>query len=105
VEAAFSSIRVVRRVPGIGTIHGCCASNHARATWPGVACLLLFAAGAAPIPLYGTYRIENGVTTDQLALAAVIYFAGAILTLLMLARLSDHLGRKPVALTALGVAA
>jgi MFS family permease len=66
---------------------------------------VVFAAGAAPIPLYGTYRIENGVTTDQLALAAVIYFAGAILTLLMLARLSDHLGRKPVALTALGVAA
>jgi MFS family permease len=66
---------------------------------------VVFAAGAAPIPLYGTYRIANGVTTDQLALAAVIYFAGAILTLLVLARLSDHLGRRPVALAALGVAA
>ena len=31
VGAAFSSMRSVRRVPGIGTMNGCCASSHARA--------------------------------------------------------------------------
>lgn len=70
-----------------------------------VAFCAVFVAGAAPIPLYGTYQATDGVTTDQLALAAVVYFVGAILTLLVLARLSDHLGRKPLTLTALGVAA
>jgi hypothetical protein len=33
----FSSTRSSRRVPGIRTIHGCCARSHPRATWPGVA--------------------------------------------------------------------
>jgi hypothetical protein len=33
----FSSSRSSLRVPGMGTIHGCRASNQARATWAGVA--------------------------------------------------------------------
>lgn len=39
VAAAFSATRLRRRVPGIGTIHGCWASSHASATCPGVASL------------------------------------------------------------------
>jgi len=35
----FSSSRCSFVVPGIGTIHGFCASSHARAIWPGVAAL------------------------------------------------------------------
>ena len=35
----FSSRRWSLRVPGIGTIHGRCASNQARAIWAVVACL------------------------------------------------------------------
>jgi MFS family permease len=66
---------------------------------------VVFVAGAVPIPLYGIYRAENGITTDQVALASVVFFTCAILTLLCLARLSDHLGRKPLAFAALGVAA
>ncbi len=37
VAAAFSRMRPVRRVPGIGTVHGCCASTQDRAVWLGVA--------------------------------------------------------------------
>jgi MFS family permease len=64
----------------------------------------VFAAGAAPIPLYGTYRAVDGITDADLSLAAVCYFVCAVLGLLVLGRLSNHLGRKPVALTAIVLA-
>jgi MFS family permease len=62
--------------------------------------LAVFIAGATPIPLYDTYRTENRLTNAELSLAAVGYFAFAILALLVLGRLSNHLGRKPVAIAA-----
>jgi hypothetical protein len=37
----FSSSRCSLRVPGIGTIHGFCASSHASAIWAGVAPFLV----------------------------------------------------------------
>lgn len=66
--------------------------------------LAVFAAGALPIPLYDTYRLSDGVTNTGLSLVAVTYFICAVLALLFLGRLSDHLGRKPVTSAALGVA-
>ncbi|WP_375386803.1 hypothetical protein [uncultured Amnibacterium sp.] len=33
--------------------------------------LVVFVAGATPIPLYGTYRAENGITDAEFSLAAV----------------------------------
>ncbi len=59
--------------------------------------LTVFAASAAPIPLYDIYRQENGLTYNDLALTAVVYFIGAITALLIFGRISNHLGRKPVA--------
>lgn len=70
-----------------------------------VALVVTFAASAAPIPLYGLYREENGLTVLDLSLTAVAYFAGAVTALLVLGRLSDHLGRRPVVLLSLGLAA
>lgn len=64
----------------------------------------MFAAGALPIPLYGTYRVSDGVTNTGLSLVAVTYFVCAVLALLLLGRLSDHLGRKPVTISALMIA-
>ncbi|MGK5112659.1 MULTISPECIES: MFS transporter [unclassified Geodermatophilus] len=73
----------------------------------GAACSLaaVFAASGSPIPLYETYRRADGLTTGDLALTAVAYFAGAMLALLSLGRLSDHLGRRPVTLAALALSA
>lgn len=59
--------------------------------------LMVFAASAAPIPLYDIYRQEDGLTYNDLALTAVVYFIGAITALLIFGRISNHLGRKPVA--------
>ena len=59
--------------------------------------LMVFAASATPIPLYDIYKQEDGLTYNDLALTAVVYFMGAIAALLIFGRISNHLGRKPVA--------
>ena len=59
--------------------------------------LMVFAASATPIPLYDIYRQEDGLTYNDLALTAVVYFVGAITALLIFGRISNHMGRKPVA--------
>src|SRR3954470_1377967 len=67
--------------------------------------VLVFATAGTPIPLYNTYRARDGITNADLALVSVAYFVAAATSLLMLGRLSNHLGRRPVALTALASAA
>jgi predicted MFS family arabinose efflux permease len=69
------------------------------------ALVLVFAAGGAPIPLYNIYRVADGLGNDVFALVSVGYFVAAAASLLMLGRLSNHLGRRPVALAALACAA
>ncbi len=58
---------------------------------------MIFAASATPIPLYNIYHKQEGLTYNDLALTAVVYFLGAITALLIFGRISNHLGRKPVA--------
>jgi MFS family permease len=65
----------------------------------------LFAASASPIPLYQTYREANGLTYADLSMTAVAYFAGTVSALLVLGRLSNHIGRRPVTLIALALSA
>ncbi|MBT2595964.1 MFS transporter [Arthrobacter sp. ISL-72] len=64
----------------------------------------VFAAGAAAIPLYDTYRTADGLTNDEFSLVAVVYFACAVFALLVLGRLSNHHGRRPVSIAALMLA-
>jgi MFS family permease len=64
----------------------------------------VFAASGSPIPLYESYRRADGLSAADLSLTAVAYFAGAVLALLVLGRLSNHLGRRPVTLAALVLA-
>jgi MFS family permease len=64
----------------------------------------VFAAGAAAIPLYDTYRNADGLTNDQFSLVAVAYFVCAVFGLLVLGRLSNHHGRRPVSIAALLIA-
>ncbi len=67
--------------------------------------LLVFAASAAPIPLYDVYHRDFGVTYNALALTSVFYFVGAVSALIFLGRISNHLGRKPLALLVFSMAA
>ena len=62
-----------------------------------------FAASAAPIPLFNIYRAEDGFTNAGISLAVVAYSVGIIAALLVLGRLSNHLGRRPTAIASLGL--
>ncbi len=62
-----------------------------------------FAAVAAPIPLYNIYRAEDGFTNAGIAMAVVAYAIGTIAALLVLGRLSNHVGRRRTAIASLGV--
>ncbi|MFL6732278.1 MAG: MFS transporter [Sphingomicrobium sp.] len=62
-----------------------------------------FAAAAAPIPLYNIYRAEDGFTNPGISMAIVTYSLGAIVGLLVLGRLSNHLGRKVPGIASLGL--
>ena len=78
----------------------------AAAFWVAASSLLLvFATSGAPVPLFNVYRAEAGVDNADIGLVAVGYFVSAAAALLLLGRLSDHLGRRPMALLALGCAA
>ena len=70
-----------------------------------VSFVAVFAAGSTAIPLYGAYRSVNGVTDAGFSLVAAGYFVCAVFALLVLGRLSDHLGRKLVSILALLLAA
>lgn len=63
--------------------------------------ILVFAAAGAPIPLFNIYRAQDGITNVDLAVASVGYFAAAAVALLAFGRLSNHIGRRPIALFAL----
>lgn len=67
--------------------------------------MAVFAASAAPIPLYDLYRRTDGLSYSDLSLTAVVYLVGAVTALLIFGRISNHLGRKPVALLVFALAA
>lgn len=79
----------------------------ARASFPVVvvALLLVFIGSGTPIPLYATYRREFAVSSADLAVTTVVYLAVTAAALLLLGRLSDVLGRRPVAIAAVVCAA
>jgi MFS family permease len=63
------------------------------------------AASAAPSPLYVVYQREWGFSTGVLTVIFAIYVASLTATLLTLGALSDHLGRKPVLVSAIALEA
>jgi len=62
-----------------------------------------FVAAAAPIPLYNVYRAEDGFTKPGIAMAIVTYSLGTIAGLLVLGRLSNHLGRRATGVLSLAL--
>ncbi|MDB5098207.1 MAG: Permease of the major facilitator superfamily [Cyanobacteria bacterium RYN_339] len=58
---------------------------------------ILFVAGAtAPTPLYAVYQRMWGFSPAMLTLVFAVYALAVLVALLVLGRLSDHVGRKPV---------
>ena len=78
----------------------------AGATWrPSVLIAALFAGSTLLTPLYPAYQKAFGFGPLALTLVYGAYVLGNLSALLWLGRLSDRLGRRPIALAALGVAA
>ena len=67
-----------------------------------VAMVAITAAAGAPSPLLIVYQERYGIPDAGLTGALVAYILPAAVALLCCGRLSDHLGRRPVALGALG---
>jgi MFS family permease len=63
----------------------------------------LLAASAAPTPLYATYAARWGFSPIATTVVFGIYAVAVLTSLLVLGRLSDHVGRRPVLLAALAV--
>jgi len=64
---------------------------------------LVFAAAGTPIPMYRVFAADDGLTDSDFALASVGYFAAAVGSLLLLGRISDHVGRRAAGVAALVV--
>jgi MFS family permease len=68
-----------------------------------VSVVAAFVTTAAPIPLFNIYRAQDGFTNAGISMAVVATSVGTIAALLVLGRLSNHLGRRPTAIASLGV--
>jgi MFS family permease len=68
-----------------------------------VSLLAAFAAVGSTIPLFNIYRAEDGFTNADISLTVVAYSAATLSTLLVLGRLSNHVGRRPTSIASLGL--
>ncbi|MFC5236056.1 MFS transporter [Pseudonocardia zijingensis] len=60
-----------------------------------------FAAVGSTIPLFNIYRAEDGFTNAGISVTVVAYSAATLTTLLVLGRLSSHVGRRPTSIASL----
>jgi hypothetical protein len=68
-----------------------------------IALTAVFATVGSTIPLFNIYRAEDGFTNAGISLTVVAYSAATLGTLLVLGRLSNHVGRRPPAIASLGL--
>jgi len=69
-------------------------------------CLIsCFVTAATAIPMMAFWTQDLALSASEVAMSVVSYFAGCVLTLVLLARLSNFLGRKPVVIAALAFGA
>lgn len=66
-----------------------------------VALVAAFAAVGSTIPLFNIYRAEDGFTNAGISATVVAYSVATLATLLVLGRLSNHLGRRPTSVAGL----
>lgn len=67
--------------------------------------LFLLASSSAPTPIYSIYQAEWGFTPIVTTVVFGTYAVAVLVSLLTVGSLSDHVGRRPVLLTALSVQA
>ena len=67
--------------------------------------VLMMATASAPSPIHPLYRERWGFSVTMLTVIFAVYVAGLLGALLTVGSLSDHLGRRPVLVAALLVAA
>lgn len=63
--------------------------------------LVVFIAVGSTIPLFNIYRAEEGFTHADISMTVVAYSAATLAMLMVLGRLSNHVGRRPVAIASL----
>ena len=69
-------------------------------------CLITcFVTAATAIPMMAYWVHDLKLSSSEVAMSVVSYFAGCVLTLILFARLSNFLGRKPVVIAALAFGA
>lgn len=61
----------------------------------------VFVAVGSTIPLFNIYRAEEGFTNAGISMTVVAYSVATLATLLVLGRLSSHLGRRPTSIASL----
>ncbi len=67
--------------------------------------LFFLAASSAPTPLYAVYQAEWGFSPITTTVVFGIYALAVLTSLLVVGSLSDHIGRRPVLLTAIALQA
>jgi predicted MFS family arabinose efflux permease len=65
--------------------------------------VLFLAASAAPTPLYRVYQARWAFSATTLTAVFAVYVVFLLITVLIFGSLSDHVGRRPVIITALAV--
>src|SRR5580693_1099207 len=65
--------------------------------------VMLLASSSAPTPLYATYQAHWGFSAITITVIFGVYAVAVLLSLLVFGALSDHVGRRPVLITALVV--
>lgn len=69
-------------------------------------CLIsCFVTAATAIPMMAFWTQDLALSASEVAMSVVSYFVGCVLTLILFARLSNFLGRKPVVIAALAFGA
>lgn len=63
-----------------------------------LALFVAYYASGLPISAYSIYREELDMTSSQLSLTSALYLLGTVIPLLFLTRISNYLGRRPVAI-------
>jgi predicted MFS family arabinose efflux permease len=67
--------------------------------------VMLLASSSAPTPLYATYQAQWGFSAITITVIFGVYAVAVLLSLLVFGALSDHVGRRPVLITALVIQA
>lgn len=79
-------------------------SGPAAGFWLSIAAFaVVMVAGSIPTPLYVLYQARDHFGTGMLTIAFALYAVGVLTSLLVGGHLSDHLGRRPLILTAIGI--